>query len=244
MGPDPKPLAVPLEILAARYAQGESMNSLGRDAGVSPQILRKHMARAGFPIRPMSQRTAQWRENVGKAQRADIPENRLRELHAQGCSTREIGAELGHPEETVRKAMRRLGLARLPAKARPDHNYFWQGGYTVDRDGYILVHCPSHPHATQGGYVRQHRLVLEETLGRILEPSEVVDHCNGDTSDNRAENLRLFPSNADHLRATLTGKRKLPAVERERLRLEAVQRAIVRVQAILNASGNGDAPSQ
>ena len=131
-----------------------------------------------------------------------------------------------------------LGLERLPAKARPEKNYFWQGGYAVDEDGYILEHCPDHPQATTGGYVRQHRLVMEKVLGRYLTPEEVVDHKNRDTSDNDPGNLELYPSNAAHLAATLTGV-KLPREERERLKREAVLRARQRVAAILAASGNG-----
>jgi hypothetical protein len=51
----------------------------------------------------------------------------------------------------------------------------------------------------------EHRLVLEQTLGRYLLPEEVVDHIDGLTLHNAPENLRLFASNADHLSATKAG---------------------------------------
>jgi hypothetical protein len=167
-----------------------------------------------------------------------VDTDKLRDLHAQQMTCTEMAAILGCNAETVRSRLIELGLPCLEAKARPEHNYFWKGGYAVDEDGYILVKMRNHPHMNNLGYVRQHRLVMEQVLGRCLSPDEVVDHVNGDTSDNRPENLRVFPANSEHLHATLTGVKKLPAEERERLRQEAVRRARERVAAILAESGN------
>jgi hypothetical protein len=184
-------------------------------------------------------------EHIAKTRRPTIPvdETELRRLAATGMSTSEIGLALKVSEETARRRMRKLGIPRLAAKARPGHNYFWQGGYAVDEAGYILVKTPGHPNATAGGYVRQHRLVMERALGRYLTPEEVVDHKNRDTSDNDPSNLQLFASNADHLRDNMTGSKNLTAEEREVRRLENVRRARRRVAAILAESETGAQPS-
>jgi hypothetical protein len=55
----------------------------------------------------------------------------------------------------------------------------------------------------------EHRLVLEQTLGRYLRPEEVVDHIDGLTLHNSPENLRLFSSNGEHLAQTTAGRPRL-----------------------------------
>lgn len=44
-----------------------------------------------------------------------------------------------------------------------------------------------------------HRLVMEEKLGRKLESSEIVHHINGDTFDNRPENLEIHSNQKSHM---------------------------------------------
>lgn len=84
-------------------------------------------------------------------------------------------------------------------------NGHWKGGRVVDKNGYILIHKPDHPHARTSGYVLEHRLAMEEHIGRYLQRNEVVHHKNKVKDDNRIENLELFSSNADHLKKELTG---------------------------------------
>lgn len=59
-------------------------------------------------------------------------------------------------------------------------------------DGYVLVWSKGHKGARKSGYVLEHRLVMEEALGRPLLPGENVHHKNGVKSDNRFSNLELW----------------------------------------------------
>lgn len=73
-------------------------------------------------------------------------------------------------------------------KAGAQH-WHWKGGQRKHSNGYIEMKCPEHPQANCCGYVLQHRLVMEQHLGRYLTKDEVVHHINGDKEDNRIENL-------------------------------------------------------
>lgn len=68
----------------------------------------------------------------------------------------------------------------------------WKGG-THLCNGYVLVYKPDHPNAHLDGYVFEHRLAMEQKLGRYLYPWETVHHINGVKTDNWDDNLKLLP---------------------------------------------------
>ncbi len=95
--------------------------------------------------------------------------------------------ELLHSPETCFKKGENLG----------ENNNLWKGGKSSS-NGYILIYQPHHPKAIKGRYVREHILVAEKALNRFLNEKEIIHHINGIKSDNRLENLYLFPDNGSH----------------------------------------------
>lgn len=69
----------------------------------------------------------------------------------------------------------------------------WKGGRRKTRYGYVNIWAPEHPASTKANpYVSEHRLVMEQVIGRYLLPGENVHHRNGVKDDNRPENLELW----------------------------------------------------
>lgn len=129
-------------------------------------------------------------------------------LAADLCSLAEIGRQVGTGKGRVKAYLLKHGLPVPPWDRRGPRNFQWKGGRTTDTDGYVLIHCPDHPHANSAGYVREHRLVMEKKLGRYLLPVEVVHHKRpGDRQNNDPENLEVYESNAGHLAKELKGKK-------------------------------------
>ena len=72
------------------------------------------------------------------------------------------------------------------------NNPYWKGGkYKDSQSGCIMVYLPEHPHANKKGYLPEHRLTMEQFLGRELKPNEAVRHKNKLRDDNSIKNLEL-----------------------------------------------------
>lgn len=74
----------------------------------------------------------------------------------------------------------------------------WRGGKIITSQGYCMLYMPSHPNANKAGYEYEHRIKVEEKLGRFLTKTEIVHHSNGIKSDNRVENLIVLESQGVH----------------------------------------------
>lgn len=73
-------------------------------------------------------------------------------------------------------------------------------------NGYTYALVPDHPNATKNGYVMEHRVVMENELGRLLENNEIVHHHNGIITDNRLGNLEVMTRSEHTIMHKSTGK--------------------------------------
>jgi hypothetical protein len=151
------------------------------------------------------------------------PVEKIRNWIAEGKTQQWIADELGFgSSKLVQKVCKKHGIKcqRTGPRSAEGHPQ-WGGGRHIDKHGYVLVYAPNH-HSVQSKneqrgklsegyfrkavYVREHRLVMEQYLGRQLLDTEVVHHKNGNRQDNRIENLELYQTNGKHLEDTLAGK--------------------------------------
>ena len=132
----------------------------------------------------------------------------LRKMVQDGESLSAIGRVIGTNKRHVKAYILDNNIPHEPfVKNRPlEKNGRWMGGRIIDCDGYVLIKKLDHPNCDRHGYVREHRLVMEQNLGRYLTMSEVVHHKDGNRQNNLMDNLELFARNSEHLAKELKGR--------------------------------------
>ncbi len=127
---------------------------------------------------------------------------------------------------SVYRRLRELGVVRTNAEAHKGQVPWNRVGRYTDGHGYIMLLLdeddPYYCMTMKGGYIREHRHVMAEYLGRPLESWEIVHHINGIRDDNDIENLEIYPEQGTHLAVTMMQK-EIKRLREELAALKAVE---------------------
>jgi DNA-binding CsgD family transcriptional regulator len=164
------------------YAAGQSLRQLAIRLNVSTPTIVHCLERQRVALRPAGR---------GKFWTAEL-ERKVLGWFDNGDTAKAIAIRLNVPVPSVHRALRR---ARPQPAPSGDRSASWRGGRTVVAGGYVKVRPTPDDlaYCDQGsnGYVLEHRLIVARFLGRRLLASETVHHINGNTGDNRLENLQI-----------------------------------------------------
>lgn len=196
------------------YRETQSTAATAKRLGLKVRLVGYHVKRAGFQLTGY-RRTACWRNR-----------ELVLTLVKQGATLEEIARQVGTNRTRVKEFLERYGVEREPLDQSGENNPNWKGGRMIDKHGYMLVFCPNHPNCNRHGYVREHRLVMEQRLDRYLGPKEVVHHIDRNRQNNDIENLKLYGSNGDHLAEELEGRAPNWTEEGRQRIQEGVARAV------------------
>ncbi len=229
------PLLGDRDWLKGRIEAGRSWVEIAKDAGLTSETIslvayyvRKHglqgqsRLRRGTPVHPVLG-DRDW----------------LKARIDGGLSQLEIADELGIERTKasivayyVKKHGLQKGLGRseqvkaafaekYPNGRRGAEAGHWKGGRMQVGNGYIRLHMPDHPQANHAGYVYEHRWVMEQKLGRMVQPEEIVDHIDRNRSNNAPENLQLHATRAEHVKDHFRARDQVAALKAENAVLRA-----------------------
>ena len=123
-------------------------------------------------------------------------------------SLKEISSLLGCGRDTITDWLRYFGIpirtlaegyslavekGRLRHRGSKGNRHNWKGEKLIVK-GYVYVYRPGHPRANKSNRVLEHILVWETAHEQPLPQGWIIHHLNGDTMDNRSENLVASPS--------------------------------------------------
>jgi hypothetical protein len=175
------------------YNDGLTVTQIAERVGCKWRAIYNAMDRYGIKRRD---RTTTWGNKV--IAKYEPYKEQITNLFKEGNSTRTIANITNINFRTIAFLLNHYGCPRKRSGGsyKGDKSTNWNGGIKT-MQGYIRILSPNHPYVATDGYVPQHRLVMEQSLGRYLLPTEIVHHKDGNKSNNDISNLELI-SPANH----------------------------------------------
>ena len=153
------------KLIIKLYQDGKSLKQIAEHLNVGSNAVCRRLKKLGIQLRPW---TTKGMKFPGRSVSDEV------KAHLSAIKT---GVSLS-PEHRAKviKTLRNGG---------GEKNGNWSGGRWVNENGYVKICLPGR------GYVSEHRLVMEKTLGRRLKRSEHIHHIDENPSNNSIENLKL-----------------------------------------------------
>lgn len=187
--------------IIARYIAGEiSVTQIGIKYHTTYKTVRKTLLDWGVDIRGRVSRNELLRDRVWLCNQYINENLSIAEIAKMACSTHgNVYSALKSSNVILRKPDEAKRAAAYKIRGNKSAN--WKGGRKLTTGGYVQRYAPNHPGASdKKRYVMEHRLIMEQHLGRYLTPQEIVHHKNGIKHDNRIENLELASDRGTHTR--------------------------------------------
>lgn len=163
------------------YESGLTMKQIAEKYPGSTYALKYAIKRAGGEIRPNPIPTIK-----------DGELETILSLHKSGLGQVAISLKIERSQTFVARVLKKNGVAPHCA-SRKAHKQ-WKGGRMKAGEYWRVIVEPNDPlfcMSDNSGYILEHRLVMARSIGRPLSNKETVHHINGNTQDNRVENLQL-----------------------------------------------------
>lgn len=199
------------DILKKSYKERGSLQSTADFFGVSKKTILNYMKK--FDI-----------ERNSKTISFDM--KKAYEMLKEGKSQNEVAAFFNISIVTLHR--------RLTSKGYKTN--FFHKGYIETWNGYRMIHKPQHPFADTKGYIREHRYVMEKSLGRYLSDDEHVHHIDGDKANNDISNLELMKG-VDHI--TLHSRRPRKNIDEKKASEMLETMTMKEVSNFFNVSESG-----
>ncbi len=168
-------------IIAKKYNEGAFSTDLIKEYGGSAYSINRILEKYGCEKRtdPAPMLT-------------DEELEKIKNLHYSGLGQAKISVQIGRSQSFISDVMKKYGIT--PHRPMRHTHGSWKGGRSKSGKYLTILldrNDPFYSMTFSHGYVMEHRIVMARHLGRVLTKSETVHHINGDTTDNRIENLQL-----------------------------------------------------